>query len=69
MLTRWMLARSCQPISRHRLRPNEGGGRDNLKINPVDRERIRDCYYVLTGWDVEGIPLPDKVKELAIEEA
>jgi aldehyde:ferredoxin oxidoreductase len=49
--------------------PTKGGGQDNLKINPADYERIRDYYYRLMGWDAEGVPLPDKVQELAIEEA
>ena len=48
--------------------PTKGGGQDDLKINPADYERIRDYYYVLMGWDAEGVPLPDKVKELDIEE-
>ena len=49
--------------------PTKGGGQDDLKINPADYERIRDYYYVIMGWDTEGVPLPDKVKELAIEES
>jgi aldehyde:ferredoxin oxidoreductase len=49
--------------------PTKGGGQDNLKINPADYDKVRDYYYVLMGWDAEGIPLPEKVKELTLEEA
>jgi len=48
--------------------PTRGGGQDNLKIDPADYDKIRDYYYALMGWDAMGVPLPDKVKELSIDE-
>jgi aldehyde:ferredoxin oxidoreductase len=47
--------------------PTRGGGQEKLKINPADYEKVRDYYYTLMAWDASGVPLPEKVKELAIE--
>jgi aldehyde:ferredoxin oxidoreductase len=69
LIIREGVTRSDDMLPDRFFQPTKGGGQDNLKINPADYERIRDYYYVLMGWDAEGVPLPDKVKELAVEEA
>ncbi|MFC1949858.1 aldehyde ferredoxin oxidoreductase family protein [Chloroflexota bacterium] len=41
-----------------------------LSDKPLDREKLdktRRYYYVLMGWDANGVPLPEKVEELYIE--
>jgi aldehyde:ferredoxin oxidoreductase len=47
--------------------PTKGGGQEKLKINPADYVEARNYYYTLMAWDANGVPLPGKVKELAIE--
>ena len=68
-ITREGVTRSDDVLPDRLLHPTKGGGQDNLKINPADYDKARDYYYVLMGWDAEGIPLPDKIKELSLEEA
>jgi aldehyde:ferredoxin oxidoreductase len=67
-LTREGVTRTDDMLPDRFFQPTKGGGQDNLKINPADYTRIRDYYYALMGWDAQGIPLPNKVKELSIEE-
>jgi aldehyde:ferredoxin oxidoreductase len=41
-----------------------------LKDKPLDKakmEKARKYYYVLMGWDENGVPLPEKLEELYIE--
>jgi aldehyde:ferredoxin oxidoreductase len=47
--------------------PTKGGGQEKLKINPADYDKAREYYYALMAWDADGVPLPEKVKELGIE--
>jgi aldehyde:ferredoxin oxidoreductase len=47
--------------------PTKGGGQEKLKIDPADYDKARDYYYTLMAWDANGVPLPEKVEELAIE--
>lgn len=54
-------------LPRRLFQPTKGGGQDNLTIDPSDYVKMRDYYYTLMGWDTEGVPLPEKIKELAIE--
>ena len=68
-VTREGITRADDWLPERFFQPTKGGGQDNLKIDPADYERNRDYYYTLMGWDAQGIPLPDKVKELSIDEA
>jgi aldehyde:ferredoxin oxidoreductase len=46
--------------------PTNGGPLANLKVDREAYERARKFYYVLMGWDSNGVPLPEKVEELCI---
>jgi aldehyde:ferredoxin oxidoreductase len=40
-----------------------------LAERPLDRDKMEQAlnyYYTLMGWDKNGVPLPEKVEELAI---
>ena len=69
IITREGVTRADDALPDRLLRPTKGGGQDNLKIDPADYDKIRDYYYVLMGWNAEGIPLPEKVRELSLEDA
>ncbi len=38
----------------------------NFKIKKEAYEKAKKYYYVLMGWDNEGVPLPEKIEELDI---
>ncbi|MDY0058005.1 MAG: aldehyde ferredoxin oxidoreductase family protein [Methyloversatilis sp.] len=46
--------------------PTQGGPLADLKIDKDIYEKARKYYYVLMGWDANGVPLPEKVEELGI---
>jgi aldehyde:ferredoxin oxidoreductase len=46
--------------------PKTDGVVANFKIKKAAYEEARKYYYVLMGWDTDGIPLPEKVAELDI---
>ena len=68
IITREGVTRADDTLPDRLFQPTKGGGQDNLKINPADYDKVREYYYVLMGWNAEGIPLPDKIKELSLEE-
>jgi aldehyde:ferredoxin oxidoreductase len=49
------------------LQPKTNGILANIQIDRSKYERAREYYYVLMGWDINGVPLPEKVNELYIE--
>jgi aldehyde:ferredoxin oxidoreductase len=46
--------------------PTRDGALSNLKDRRPEYEKARSYYYTLMGWDVNGVPLPEKVEELGI---
>jgi aldehyde:ferredoxin oxidoreductase len=36
-------------------------------LDPEEMERAKRYYYSLMGWDVTGVPTPEKLEELEIE--
>jgi aldehyde:ferredoxin oxidoreductase len=46
--------------------PKTDGVVANFKIKKEAYEKAKKYYYVLMGWDNEGVPLPEKVEELDI---
>lgn len=49
------------------LQPKLTGVVNKVKFNSAVYERARKYYYLLMGWDSDGVPLPEKVEELYIE--
>lgn len=47
--------------------PKTDGVLSNLFIDRKKYEKAKKFYYALMGWDVNGVPLPEKVEELCIE--
>ncbi len=45
--------------------PRKGGSEPGLDREKM--EKAKQYYYLLMGWDQNGIPLPEKVEELCIE--
>jgi aldehyde:ferredoxin oxidoreductase len=50
------------------LSPATDGALANLKIDPKIYDRNRKYYYTLMGWDSHGVPLPEKINELGLDE-
>ncbi len=48
--------------------PVPTGNHKGEKIDPEKWEVMLDEYYHLRGWDNNGIPTPDKLKELGLED-
>ena len=48
--------------------PVPSGAYKGEKIDPEKWEVMLDEYYRLRGWDKNGIPTPDKLKELGLED-
>jgi aldehyde:ferredoxin oxidoreductase len=46
--------------------PTQTGPLSSIKVDREGYERARRYYYVLMGWDANGVPLPEKVAELGI---
>jgi aldehyde:ferredoxin oxidoreductase len=46
--------------------PTRSGPLANIKVDREGYERARKFYYVLMGWDGNGVPLPEKIQELCI---
>jgi aldehyde:ferredoxin oxidoreductase len=46
--------------------PTTNGALAKLNIDRSAYEKARQYYYVLMGWDSNGVPLPEKVVELGI---
>jgi aldehyde:ferredoxin oxidoreductase len=46
--------------------PTTDGALANLEDHRAEYEKARSYYYALMGWDKNGVPLPEKVKELGI---
>ncbi|MHC1635397.1 MAG: aldehyde ferredoxin oxidoreductase C-terminal domain-containing protein, partial [Candidatus Methanospirareceae archaeon] len=46
----------------------KGGPNDGKKIDRGEYERMLDLYYERRGWDEEGIPRKEKLKELGLED-
>jgi aldehyde:ferredoxin oxidoreductase len=47
--------------------PKADGAVSKLQLDPVKIDMVRKYYYTLMGWDVNGVPLPEKIEELYIE--
>ena len=47
--------------------PKTDGVLANINIDRKKYEKARQYYYILMGWDSNGIPLPEKVDELYID--
>ncbi len=47
--------------------PTNGGPLADLKVDRRAYERAKNYYYILMGWDANGVPWPEKVEELGIE--
>lgn len=48
--------------------PKSDGVLANKALNPADMEKAKRYYYHLMGWDSSGVPLPEKLEELGIQE-
>jgi aldehyde:ferredoxin oxidoreductase len=46
--------------------PTQTGPLSRIKVDREGYEKARRFYYVLMGWDANGVPLPEKVAELGI---
>jgi aldehyde:ferredoxin oxidoreductase len=46
--------------------PTKGGALKDYKVKKTHYDRALKYYYALMGWDVQGVPLPEKVEELSI---
>ena len=49
------------------LNPKTNGPLSKTTIAIDDLERAKDLYYYLAGWDIKGLPTPEKLKELEID--
>ncbi len=49
------------------LEPKTSGVLSERCLDPDEMERAKRYYYALMGWDIEGVPLPERVEELYIE--
>lgn len=47
--------------------PKTNGVLADTCLNREELEKARRTYYILMGWDENGVPLPEKVEELDIE--
>jgi aldehyde:ferredoxin oxidoreductase len=47
--------------------PKANGALTNTYLDRNVMEKAKESYYILMGWDRNGIPLPEKVEELYIE--
>ncbi len=47
--------------------PKTGGFLVDKPYDRVNLERAKQFYYALMGWDMRGVPLPEKLIELGIE--
>jgi aldehyde:ferredoxin oxidoreductase len=49
--------------------PLPGGPASGMRVEMESLERMKDAYYEYRGWDkATGIPTPDKLRELGLEE-
>jgi aldehyde:ferredoxin oxidoreductase len=48
------------------LGPTTDGALANYKVDTATYDRLKKYYYSLMGWDSNGVPLPEKVEDLAI---
>ena len=48
--------------------PKTDGVLANISVDKTKYEEARQYYYVLMGWDANGVPLPEKVRELGLDE-
>jgi len=48
--------------------PKTDGPLAHHSLDPDKMEKAKKYYYTLMGWDENGIPLPEKVEELYIDE-
>ena len=46
--------------------PKTDGVVSQINIDPMAYEKAKRYYYTLMGWDVNGVPLPEKVEELDV---
>jgi len=56
-----------KPPARFLEDPVTNGPTKGAKMSPEDVERLLDDYYQLRGWNSNGIPIEDKLKELGLE--
>jgi aldehyde:ferredoxin oxidoreductase len=47
--------------------PKTDGVLVNKSLNQEKMEKAKKYYYLLMGWDANGVPLPEKLEELGIE--
>ncbi len=48
--------------------PPQGGALAETSLDPDEMDRAKRYYYLLMGWDREGVPRPEKLEELGIDE-
>jgi aldehyde:ferredoxin oxidoreductase len=48
--------------------PKTDGAVSNVHLDREKIDRVRNYYYTLMGWDKNGVPMPEKVEELYIEQ-
>ncbi len=49
--------------------PKTDGALAERGLDPDKMEKAKKYYYTLMGWNAQGVPLPEKVEELYIEQA
>jgi aldehyde:ferredoxin oxidoreductase len=48
--------------------PTKDGPLADKSLRSEEMEKARRYYYHLMGWDENGIPMPEKVEELGIDQ-
>jgi aldehyde:ferredoxin oxidoreductase len=48
-------------------RPTQTGALSEIKVDREGYAKARRYYYILMGWDANGVPLPEKAAELGIK--
>jgi aldehyde:ferredoxin oxidoreductase len=54
-------------LPRRFFQPKTDGPLSNKALDAAAYENAKRYYYMIMGWDVNGVPLPEKVEELGIE--